>query len=90
MGGVRWDGEALQSPTQAQASILGRAPRYMGQFQPNSRRRIGGRRQSASLGLFTLSPGGGGIRDEARAKLKGTSDCVSSRQPIAKTFGSEH
>ena len=29
MGGVRWDGEALQSPTQAQASILGRAPRYM-------------------------------------------------------------
>ncbi len=29
MGGVRWDGEALQSPTQARASILGRAPPYM-------------------------------------------------------------
>ena len=29
MGGVRWDGKALQPPTQAQASVLGRAPRYM-------------------------------------------------------------
>ena len=42
-----------------------------------------------SLGLFTLSPGGGGIRDEGRAKLKGTSDRVSGRQPIAKTFRSD-
>jgi hypothetical protein len=29
MGGVRWDCKALQPPTQAQASVLGRAPRYM-------------------------------------------------------------
>ena len=43
----------------------------------------------ASLGLFTLSPAGGEIRDEGRAKLKATSDCVSGRQPIAGTFRSD-
>ena len=43
----------------------------------------------ASLGLFTLSPGDGGIRNDGRAKLKGTSDCVSGRQPIARTFRSD-
>jgi hypothetical protein len=39
----------------------------------------------ASLGLFTLSRAGGEIRDEGLAKLKATSDCVASRQPIAGT-----
>jgi hypothetical protein len=43
----------------------------------------------ASLGLFTLSRAGGEIRDEGRAKLKATSDCVSGRQPIARTFRSD-
>ena len=43
----------------------------------------------ASLGLFTLSLAGGEIRDEGRAKLKATSDCVSGRQPIAGTFRSD-
>jgi hypothetical protein len=37
----------------------------------------------ASLGLFTLSHAGGEIRDEGRAKLQATSDCVSDRQSIA-------
>ena len=37
----------------------------------------------ASLGLFALSLAGGEIRDEGRTKLKVTSDCVSSRPPIA-------
>ena len=43
----------------------------------------------ASLGLFTLSRAGGEIRDERRAKLKATFDCVSGRQPIAGTFRSD-
>jgi hypothetical protein len=43
----------------------------------------------ASLGLFTLSGAGGGIRDEGRAKLKATSDCGSGRQPFAGTFRSD-
>ena len=42
-----------------------------------------------SLGLFTLSRAGGEIRDEGRAKLRATSDCVSGRQPIAATFRSD-
>ena len=42
----------------------------------------------ASLGLFALSLAGGEIRDEERAKLKSTSDCVSSRLPIAGAFRS--
>jgi hypothetical protein len=42
-----------------------------------------------TIGLFALSLAGGEIRDEGRAKLKSTSDCVSGRQPIAGTFGSE-
>ena len=43
----------------------------------------------ASLGLFALSLAGGEIRDEGRAKLKSTSDCVSGRPPIAGTFRSD-
>jgi len=43
----------------------------------------------ASLGLFALSLAGGEIRDEGRAKLKSTSDCVSSRPPIAGAFHSD-
>ena len=43
----------------------------------------------ASLGLFALSLAGGEIRDEGRAKLKATSDCVSGRQPVAGTFRSD-
>jgi hypothetical protein len=39
-----------------------------------------------SLGLFTLSRAGGEIRDEGRARLNATSDCVSGRQQIATTF----
>jgi hypothetical protein len=42
-----------------------------------------------SLGLFTLSRAGGEIRDEGRAKLKATSDCVSGRQPIVATSQSD-
>ena len=42
-----------------------------------------------SLGLFTLSRAGGEIRDEGRAKLNATANCVSGRQPIAGTFGSD-
>jgi len=42
----------------------------------------------ASLGFFALSLAGGEIRDEGRAKLKSTSDCVSSRPPIAEAFRS--
>ncbi len=44
---------------------------------------------SASLGIFALSLASGEIRDEGRAKLKATSDCVSGRQPIAGTFRSD-
>ena len=40
----------------------------------------------ASLGIFALSLASGEIRDEGRAKLKATSDCVSGRQLIAGTF----
>jgi hypothetical protein len=43
----------------------------------------------ASLGLFALSLSGGEIRDEGRAKLKATSDCVSGPEPIAGTFRSD-
>jgi len=43
----------------------------------------------ASLGLFALSIPGGEIRDEGPAKLKSTSDCVSSRPPIAGAFRSD-
>jgi hypothetical protein len=43
----------------------------------------------ASLGLFALPLAGDEIRDEGRAKLKATSDCVSGRQPIAGTFRSD-
>lgn len=43
----------------------------------------------AGLGLFTLSRSGGEIRDEGRAKLKATSDCVSGPQPIVGTFRSD-
>jgi hypothetical protein len=43
----------------------------------------------ASLGLFALPFAGDEIRDEGRAKLKATSDCVSGRQPIAGTFRSD-
>jgi len=43
----------------------------------------------ASLGLFAISRAGGEIRDEGRAKLNATSNCVSGRQPIAGTFRSE-
>ncbi len=43
----------------------------------------------ASLGLFTLSRAGGEIRDEGRARLNATSDCVSGRQQIAATFRSD-
>jgi hypothetical protein len=43
----------------------------------------------ASLGLFALSIAGGEIRDEGRANLKSTSDCVSSRPPIAGAFRSD-
>jgi hypothetical protein len=43
----------------------------------------------ASLGLFALSLSGGEIRDEGRAKLNSTSDCVHSRSPIAGTFRSD-
>jgi hypothetical protein len=43
----------------------------------------------ASLGLFALSRAGGEIRDEGRAKLNATSDCVSGRQQIAATFHSD-
>ncbi len=43
----------------------------------------------ASLGLFALSLAGGEIRDEGRAKLKATTDCVSGPQPIAGTFRSD-
>jgi hypothetical protein len=43
----------------------------------------------ASLGLFAISLAGGEIRDEGRAKLKATSDCVSGPQPIAGTFRSD-
>ena len=41
-----------------------------------------------SLGLFALSRAGE-IRDEGRANLKATSDCVSGRQPFAGTFRSD-
>jgi hypothetical protein len=43
----------------------------------------------ASLGLFALSLAGGEIRVEGRTKLKVTSDCVSSRPPIAGAFHSD-
>jgi hypothetical protein len=42
-----------------------------------------------SLGLFTLSRADGEIRDDGRAKLMATSDCVSGRQRIAATFPSD-
>ena len=42
-----------------------------------------------SLGLFALSRAGGEIGDVGRAKLKARSDCVSGRQPIARTFRSD-
>jgi hypothetical protein len=42
-----------------------------------------------SLGLFTLSRAGGEIRDEGRAKLKATSECVSGRQSIVATSQSD-
>ena len=41
-----------------------------------------------SLGLFALALAGGEIRD-GRAKLKATSDCISSRQQIVGTFRSD-
>jgi hypothetical protein len=43
----------------------------------------------ASIGLFALSFTGGEIRDDGRAKLNATSDCVFDRQPIAWTFRSD-
>ena len=43
----------------------------------------------ASFGLFTLSRAGGEIRDEGRAKLNATSDCVFGRPKIAATFRSD-
>jgi hypothetical protein len=57
-------------------------------IQPNFRRRIGGRNNRKPR-TFALSVAGGEIRDEGRAKLKSTSDCVSSRPPIAGAFRSD-
>jgi len=42
-----------------------------------------------SLGLFALSRAGGEIGDDGRSKLKATSDRVSGRQPITRTFRSD-
>jgi hypothetical protein len=43
----------------------------------------------ASLGLLTLSRAGGEIGDDGRAKLNATSDGLSGRQKIARTFRSD-
>ena len=42
-----------------------------------------------SLGLFTLSRHGDDIQDNARAKPKATSECVSGRLPITGTSHSD-
>ncbi len=43
----------------------------------------------ASLGLFTLSRVDDKIRDGGRAKIRASSDWVSSRQPVAAPFRSD-
>ncbi len=43
----------------------------------------------ASLGLLALSLAGGEIRDEGRAKLNSTFDCVSGLPPVAGAFRSD-
>ena len=80
MGGVRWHGEARHSPTQAQASILGRT-RATRSIQPNFRRRIGGRnnRKPRTVHVITCRRtqrrGARRVQGDVRPRLRSTTDC---------------